>query len=87
MMEIPARTMDYFDRKVTSLITEKYGMQEMDAIRAFISSETYWMLAQPELEIYKMSPLIVFDMWENEQVTQDPRNSLYLRSDEYEQTS
>jgi hypothetical protein len=87
MNEISARTMDFFDRHVTDLIKSKYSMADMDAIRAFIGSETYQMLSQPELEIYKMSPRIVFDMWENEQVTHDPRNSLYLRSDEYEQTS
>lgn len=87
MNEIPARTMDFFDRHVTELIKSKYGLADMDAIRAFIGSETYRMLSQPELEIYKMSPHIVFDMWENEQVTHNPRNSLYLRGDEYEQTS
>lgn len=51
-----------------------------NAIRRFIESETYQMLCDPELEIYKMSPRIVFDMWESEQITGDPRNSQYIRS-------
>ena len=52
-------------------------------MRKFIMSETYKMLTDKELEIYTMSPEIVLDMWEVEQVTGEPRNSLYLRSDEY----
>lgn len=84
MTEISARTMDFFDRQVTRLIIEKYGLNDMEAIRSFIESETYKMLSDPAFEIYKMSPHIVFDMWESERVTGSPRNSQYLRSDEDE---
>lgn len=62
-------------------IIEKYGIGEMEAIKRFIETETYQMLSDPELEIYKMSPHIVFDMWESEQVTGNPRNSQYLRGE------
>ncbi len=84
MTKIPARTIDFFDRQVTRLIIEKYGFDDMAAIRSFLESETYQMLIDPELEIYTMSPHIVFNMWESEQVTSDPRNSQYLRNDEDE---
>ena len=84
MRKIPARTMDFFDRHVIKQIIDKYGLNEMDAIRRFLESETYRMLADPELEIYKMSPRIVFDMWESEQVTGDPCDSHYLRGGNYE---
>lgn len=84
MTEVNARTKDFFDRHVTQMIVEKYGLDEMKAIRSFIHSETYQMLINPEMEVYKLSPRIVFDMWESEQVTGDPRNSQYLRSDEDE---
>ena len=84
MTKIPARTTDFFDRQVTRLIIEKYGLNDMEAIRSFLESETYKMLLDPELEIYKMSPHIVFDMWESEKVTGSPCNSQYLRSDEDE---
>jgi hypothetical protein len=87
MTKVDTRTIDFFDRHVSHLIIEKYGFDEMIAIRAFIESETYQMLIDAELEIYKMSPRIVFDMWESERVTGNPRNSQYLRSDEYEQRS
>ncbi len=82
MTHIPARTLDFFDRHVVKSIVEKYGFDELQAIKAFINSETYAMLQDPELELYKVSPLIIFDMWASEQITGNPRNSLYLRADE-----
>jgi hypothetical protein len=80
-MTIDARTLDFYDRHVSQLIIDKYGIDERKAIRTFIESETYEMLLDSELEVYKMSPHIVFDMWESEQVTGNPRNSQYIRSD------
>lgn len=84
MTRISARTMVFFDNNVVEQMIEKYGIREMDAIRKFIESETYDMLTDSELEIYKMSPRIVFDMWESEQVTGDPRASQYIRGDDNE---
>ena len=43
--------------------------------------QTYKMLANPELEMWDFSPFGIFDMWEAEQVTGNPRNSLYIRRD------
>lgn len=82
MTRVSARTLDFFDRFVVKNIVEKHGFDELQAIKAFIGSQTYQMLQDPELELYKVSPLIVFDMWESEQITGNPRNSLYLRADE-----
>lgn len=72
MTKIPARTIDFFDRQVTQLMIERYGFNDMEAIRSFLKSETYKMLIDPELEIYKLSPRIVFDIWESERVTGNP---------------
>ena len=82
MTKVNARTLDFFVRYITNMIVEKYGFEEMDALHRLIYSESYQMLIDSELEIYKMSPRIVFDMWESEQITGDPTNSLYLRGDE-----
>ena len=79
MNRVDARTMDFFDRHVSELIIEKYGIEDRTALRDFVESETYKMLTDTETEVYKMSPLIVFDMWESEKVTGDPRNSQYIR--------
>lgn len=81
MSRVDVRTMDFFDRHNIKLITVKYGIDEKTALRRFIESETYKMLIDAETEIYKMSPNIVFDMWEAEQITGNPRNSQYIRGD------
>ena len=78
MTRVDTRTLDFIDRYVAQMIIEKYGLDEMSAICAFIESETYQMLIDPELEIYKTSPRIVFDMWDSERITGDPRNSKYI---------
>ena len=79
MTRVDAQKRDFYDCQVSQLIIDKYGINEREAVRSFIESETYQMLLDPELEIYKMSPHIVFDMWESERVTGDPRNSQFIR--------
>lgn len=80
-MKVDARTLDFFDRYVTQMIVEKYGINDREAVRLFFESETYQMLMDAEQGIYTMSPHIVFDMWESEQITGTPRNSQYIRGD------
>ncbi len=80
-MKVDARTLDFFDRYVSQMIVEKYGINDREAVRLFFESETYQMLMDAEQEIYTMSPHIVFDMWESEQITGTPRNSQYIRGD------
>lgn len=75
-----ARTLSFFDKEVVSNIVSKYGFDEKDAISDFLQSETYKMLIDPEMELYKVSPLIIFDMWEAEKVTGNPRSSVYIRA-------
>lgn len=82
MTKVKARTLDFFDRQVVYMIVEKYGIDEKTAIQRFIKSETYQMLIDAETEVYKMSPRIVFDMWECEKVTGNPRNSMYIRGED-----
>ncbi len=80
MKKIPLEIKRYFSNFVINLIMEKYGLNELDAIREYYFSKTYKMLNDVSLEIYKMSHLVVFDMWENEKNTGNPRNSEYIRS-------
>lgn len=80
-MKVDARTLDFFDRYVSQMIVEKYGINDREAVRLLLESETYQMLMDAEQEIYTMSPHIVFDMWESEQITGTPRNSQYIRGD------
>ena len=56
----------------------------MKAIRSFLFSETYQMLLDPLTGVYTFSPQIVFEMWESEMITGNPRNSQYIRGEENE---
>lgn len=71
-----------FDSALASLIAESRGITLMEGLRLFLSSETHAMLVDDDLKMWYFSPLALFDMWENEVITGDPRNSLYLRGDE-----
>ena len=84
MTEVNARTRDFFDRQVIYLIKAKYGIEDMKAIHSFLFSDTYQMLLDPLTEVYSFSPQIVFEMWESEMITGNPRNSQYIRGEENE---
>lgn len=75
--------LSYYNTEIVKLICSKYGIPPMAALRKFILSQTYQMLADKSLEMWDFSPLGIFDMWESEQITGDPSNSLYIRRDEY----
>ena len=59
----------------------KYDMEPMEATRNFLTSETHRMLEDADLAMWEFSERAIFDMWETERITGDPRNSVYLRSE------
>ena len=81
MTKLPSFSLFYYNKRVIERIMNKYGMNPMDAAREFLSSETHAMLEDAELGMWDFSERAIFDMWEAEQVTGDPRNSAYLRSE------
>ncbi|MER2183266.1 MAG: hypothetical protein ABTA22_07050 [Clostridia bacterium] len=81
MTKIPTYSLDYYNKIIIRMIVEKYGLEYMDAARAFLTSETHAMLEDAELAMWEFSARAVFDMWEAERVTGDPRNSVHLRSE------
>ncbi|MBQ7417790.1 MAG: hypothetical protein IJV18_06850 [Acidaminococcaceae bacterium] len=81
MKKIPAFSLDYYNKNVIQRIMDKYGMSQMDASRAFLTSEAHIMLEDSELAMWEFSERAIFDMWEVERITGDPRNSIYLRSE------
>ena len=70
------------DAMVAREIARSRDISDMDALRLVAASETHHMLVDDDLQLWYFSPLAIFDMWENEIATGDPRNSLYLRGDE-----
>ena len=81
MTRMQSFSLDYYNKHVILRIMEKYNMSQMDAARAFLTSETHGMLEDAELAMWEFSERAVFDMWEVERVTGDPRNSVYIRSE------
>lgn len=81
MTKMKSFSLVYYDKTVIRRIMEKYGMDEMSAARAFLTSETHNMLENADMAMWEFSERAVFDMWEAEKVTGDPRNSAYLRSE------
>lgn len=72
---------DYYDRQVIQKIIDKYGMEPMDAVRKFLTSKTHEMLEDESYGLLSFPDRAVFDMWEAEQITGDPRNSVYVRGE------
>ena len=81
MNALHPEVLDYYDTEITALISEKYGFSQMEALRKFLNSQSCAMLQNPELEMWEFSPAAIFDMWEVESVTGNPRNSVYFRTD------
>lgn len=73
--------LDYYNKNVIRRIIEKYGLEPMAAMREFLMSEVHKMLEDADLGMWDFSEEAVFNMWETERVTGDPRNSVYIRSE------
>lgn len=71
----------YYDEDVVRRIAEKYCMEPLEAARQFLTSQTHAMLEDAACEMWMFSPRAIFDMWEAERVTGDPRNSSYIKGE------
>ncbi len=71
----------FVEQYVVKELVERYGMEAFEALRRFLGSETYRMLSDPELAMWEFSHPAILAMWVCEQVTGDPRNSVYIRGE------
>ena len=69
----------YYDHAVTDLMMEKYGFDRMEALRRFVCSETHALLENQDCGMSSFPCFVVFDIWECEMITGNPRNSVYIR--------
>ena len=69
-MKVDARTLDFFDRYVSQMIVEKYGINDREAVRLFFESEPYQMLMDAEQGEYKneTAPQIL-KKWDEKNIT------------------
>ena len=81
MTRIENFSLDYYNKKVIQRIMDKYAMDQMTAAREFLTSETHKMLEDADMAMWEFSERAVFEIWESERITGDPRNSVHLRSE------
>lgn len=81
MTKISVFSLDCYNKNVIKMIMEKYGLTEMEAAREFLMSETHRMLEDADMAMWEFSARAIFDMWEVEKRTGNPRNSVHLRSE------
>ena len=81
MTKISVFSLDCYNKNVIKMIMEKYGLTEMEAAREFLMSETHRMLEDADMAMWEFSARAIFDLWEVEKITGNPRNSVHLRSE------
>lgn len=74
-------TLYYYDHAVTDMIMEKYGYDRLEALKKFVDSKTHALLEDMENGLSSFGSHGIFDIWECEMVTGDPRNSIYIRGE------
>lgn len=81
MKRLEPEIIDYYNGEVVIMISEKYGLSQMEAFKAFVNSKTHEMLEDEECGMTEFGAKALFEIWECEKVTGDPRNSIYIRGE------
>ena len=81
MKRIDPGIVDFYDGQVVRMIAEKYGWSLMESLRQFVQSRTHELLEDEETGMTSFGAGAVFEIWEAEKVTGDPRNSIYIRGE------
>ncbi len=55
--------------QVVHLISENYGYDEVEASKSFYESTVYSMLEQEDTKLWHLSPLTLFNMYDEEKKT------------------
>ena len=70
--------LEHYVREVVKMIITKYSYNEKNALREFLNSKTYRMLANYKMEMWEFGYPAIFEIWECEKTTGDALNSPYL---------
>ena len=81
MKRIEPEIIDYYNNEVVMMIIEKYGLSEMEAFKGFVNSKTHEMLENENCGMTDFGAEAIFEIWECEKITGDPRNSVYIREE------
>lgn len=81
MKRLEAEVIDYYNSEVVIMISEKYGLSPMEAFKNFVTSKTHEMLENEEYGMTDFGAGALFEIWECEKITGDPKNSVYIRGE------
>lgn len=81
MKRLEPEVIDYYNKEAVMLIMEKYGFNPMEAFKVFVQSETHEMLENEDCGMTDFGAKAIFEIWECEKVTGNPRNSIYIRGE------
>lgn len=81
MKRLEPEITDYYNCEVVEMIVNKYGYSDMEALRIFVTSKTHEMLENEDCGMTAFGAGAIFDIWEAEMVTGNPRNSIYIRGE------
>jgi hypothetical protein len=81
MKRLEPEIIDFYNNEVVRMIADKYGYDQMEALRRFVHSETHEILENKDSGLIAFGAGAVLEIWEAEKITGDPRNSIYLRED------
>ena len=81
MKRLEAEVIDYYNNEVVMMIAKKYVLSEMEAFKNFVNSKTHEMLENEDCGMTDFGAEAIFEIWECEKNTGDPRNSVYIRGE------
>ena len=81
MRRLEPEIVDYYDNEVVEMISDKYGLSQMDALKLFVCSKTHEMLENEDCGMTDFGAEAIFEIWEYEKVTGDPKKSVYIRGE------
>lgn len=79
MKRLEPEILDYYNNEVVTMIVEKYGLSQMEAFKEFATSKTHEMLENEDCGMTDFGAGAIFEIWECERVTGEPKNSVYIR--------
>ena len=81
MKRLEPEIIDYYDSEVVMMIADKYGLSQMEALKEFVNSKTHEMLENEDCGMTEFGAEALFEIWECEKITGDPRKSVYIRGE------
>lgn len=81
MRRLEPEIIDYYNGEVVMMIAEKYGLDQMEALKQFVMSKTHEMLENEDFGMTDFGAGAIFEIWECEKITGEPKNSVYIRGE------